>query len=134
MDVERQDPFWQLWQIAAQSTGTVVLPKTISEPKDSWNGLGYRMGDSIFVSPLHEIREIISYPKLRKIPGVVEWFKGIATSHGELLAISDIQAMLTGQLQTITPDTRVLVVPWAGQLSGFLVSAVDSIPQFLLSH
>ena len=130
MESELPDPFWLLSDLAEQSSGAAIVARALTQSSALWSGLGYRVGELLMMTPIHEIHEIISYPKVRKIPGVVEWFKGIATSHGELLAISDIQGMLTGQLQPLTTKTRVLVVPWAGQLSGYLVSGMEGLQQY----
>ncbi|RMD70813.1 MAG: purine-binding chemotaxis protein CheW, partial [Gammaproteobacteria bacterium] len=94
------------------------------EVKPTWTGIGFRMGDSLLAAPLAEIREILTYPGLTRIPGARPWIKGIANVRGNLLPVMDLQAHLKGKETPLSSKCKVLVTGHGEVVAGFLVGEV----------
>ncbi len=104
------------------------------EVKPTWTGIGFRMGDSLLAAPLAEIREILTYPGLTRIPGARPWIKGIANVRGNLLPVMDLQAHLKGKETPLSSKCKVLVTGHGEVVAGFLVGEVLGLQHFLLEE
>jgi twitching motility protein PilI len=79
------------------------LPQKI-EVKKTWMGIGYKVAGRFVLSELGEIREILDYPPVTKLPTSKVWFHGVANIRGALIPVVDLQGFL-GQ-QPIIPGRR----------------------------
>src|ERR1700756_1051520 len=60
----------------------------------SWTGLGFRLREHWLVAPREDGREVITMPKLTRVPGGKPWLLGVANVRGSLLPITDLGLML----------------------------------------
>jgi len=106
------------------------LPRKV-EVKESWTGIGFRLGDVDLVAPLSEVREMMPYPDMTVVPGAKPWVKGIANVRGNLLPIVNLPGYLQGQGGTaVTRNARVLVVHDGDIYAGLVVDAVYGLQHF----
>lgn len=105
------------------------LPQQI-EIKSTWEGLGFRLGDGRFVAPLGEIKEILTWPRMTKVPGAKSWVKGVANVRGNLLPVMDLQEFLGYPPSRLSRGSRVLVVHHKGIAAGLLVDEVLGLRHF----
>lgn len=99
------------------------------EVKIPWNGIGFRVGSTRVVAALNEVREIFPLPDLARVPGSVEWVKGVANVRGTLVPVLDLR----GYLQLPAPvdrRCRVLVLNHPGLPAGLLVDEVMGLRHF----
>lgn len=100
------------------------------EIKETWTGVGFKIGDVNLVAPLKQVNEILHYPKLTMVPGTQAWVKGVANIRGTLLPIMDLQGFLGQVLQPIGSKTRVLVVRRDELAVGLVVNEVLGLKHF----
>ncbi len=107
------------------------LPQQGEVEQSLWQGIGFRLQDTLMVSPLPEIKEVLYYPKiLAKVPGAKPWVLGIANHQGILIPVVDLNACLEGSPLKRDGRSRLLIIEQAGVTSGLLVSEVLGIKYF----
>lgn len=108
----------------------VGLPLQIDERKE-WLGIGFRLGDVALVAPLDDVKEILHYPSVSRVPGTKFWVRGIANVRGNLLPIMDLQGYLGGKNAAMDKRSRVLVLNHNGVFTGLVVDEVLGLKHFL---
>lgn len=106
------------------------LPQQI-EVKTTWDGIGFKSGETLMVAPLEQVKEILTRVTVSHIPGAKEWVKGISNVRGNLLPILDLKGFLTGTSSKMTRHSRVLVIQHKGISAGLIVEEVLGMRHFL---
>src|SRR5690606_40471152 len=83
-------PFQRLLEIDARCRGLAAGLPSQQEAVKTWAGIGFRMGERLFVAPMGEVGEILHEPRYTQLPGVKSWVKGVANVRGRLLPIMDL--------------------------------------------
>jgi twitching motility protein PilI len=96
----------------------------------SWTGLGFRLGSYWLVAPREDVREVITLPKMTRVPGAKPWLLGVANVRGNLLPISDLGQILGFERALEHRDQRVLVFNSDRVPAGVLVDEVAGYRQF----
>jgi twitching motility protein PilI len=96
----------------------------------SWTGLGFRLGEHWLVAPREDVREVITLPKVTRVPGGKPWLLGVANVRGNLLPVTDLGQMLGRPRQPEHRDQRVLVFNSERVPAGVLVDEVAGYRQF----
>lgn len=100
------------------------VPEQIEAP-GLWRGIGFRIGDRVFVSSISEVNEILSMPPtLTPVPATRNWLLGVGNVRGNLLGIVDLKQFLFDQRSHVSDRSRVLWVKQAGGGVGLLVDEV----------
>ncbi len=97
---------------------------------EEWVGIGFRVMDFRLLAPLGEVTEILTMPKLSRVPGVKPWVLGIANVRGTLLPVMDLAGFLHGRRTPLTKRSRVLVLNQHGVVAGLLVDDVLGLRHF----
>ncbi len=106
------------------------LPRKV-EVKQTWAGVGFRLGEADLVVPLSEVHEMMPYPALTVVPGAKPWVKGIANVRGNLLPIVSLSGYLADQGGApVARRTRVLVVRDGDIYAGLVVDSVYGLQHF----
>ena len=125
-----KSPIQLLQEIELQCKKTAKgLPQRV-DVKESWSGIGFRIGDINLVAPLKQVNEILHFPRITVVPGTQRWVKGVANIRGTLLPIIDLQGFLHDKPITHTNRTRVLVVKRDELSVGLVVSEVLGLKHF----
>ncbi|MEJ2131558.1 MAG: chemotaxis protein CheW [Gammaproteobacteria bacterium] len=104
-----------------QRTSENAAPLPAGEEREpDWRGLGFQLGGARFVAPLGDASEILTLPRVTKLPGVREWVWGVANIRGRLVPVIDLQRVLGTTPATPRAEWRILVVE-DGDLSVALV-------------
>lgn len=101
-----------------------------TEQENLWSGIGFRIGETCFISPATQIHEIQRYPRLTMVPGTHRWVRGLANFRGTLLTIVDMQSYFNQPPIQILPHSRILVIQQAGLTVGLLVTEVVGLKNF----
>ena len=80
----------------------------------SWTGLGFRLREHWLVAPREDVREVITVPKVTRVPGAKPWMLGVANVRGSLLPVTDLAQLLNLPRLPEHRDQRVLVDEVAG--------------------
>ncbi|WP_455218769.1 chemotaxis protein CheW, partial [Kaarinaea lacus] len=126
----QKHPIQLLKEIELQCINTAKGLPQRADVKESWTGIGFRIGDINLVSPLKQVNEILHFPRLTTVPGTQRWVKGVANIRGTLLPIIDLQGFLHDKPLTHTSKTRVLVVKRDELSVGLVVSEVLGLKHF----
>ncbi len=101
-----------------------------SDINEGWQGLGLRLANQFVVCELDLISEIIVEPPYTDVPGVQNWFMGVANVRGNLLPLSDFSLMVTGVSSSGGSASRIVVVGRESQAQGLRVDEVLGIRRF----
>lgn len=128
---DRKHPFQVLKDYERLSLAHAVgLPEQVEVP-GQWSGIGFRLGGFNLASPISDIREILPFPPLTRVPGAAEWLLGIANVRGTLAAVIDLRGFLDGDETRVTPRSRLLLVNQGGGVVGLLVDEVMGLRRFM---
>jgi len=127
---QKMNPFALLVDIDRRSRAKALgIPQQV-EVRRTWSGIGFRLGDVHLLSAMGEVREILEYPSLTRVPGAQEWVRGIANVRGNLLTIVDMNGFFFGKPTTIRNRTRVLELRHGGLAAGLVVDEVFGMRHF----
>jgi twitching motility protein PilI len=96
----------------------------------SWTGLAFRLREHWLLAPREDVREVITLPKVTRVPGAHAWLMGVANVRGNLLPVTDLGQMLGHPRQPEHRDQRVLVFNSERIPAGVLVDEVAGYRQF----
>lgn len=123
-------PIALLYEIEQQSKANAKgLPQQV-DIKESWSGIGFRIGDINLVAPLDQVNEILHYPNLTLLPGAKPWVKGVANIRGTLLPVMDLNGYLGKRLSVVGQKTRILVIKYEDMTVGVVVDEVMGLKHF----
>ncbi len=116
-------------QSAALNNAAPLPPRETA--RLDWQGVGFQVGGLRLVSPLGEVSEVLTLPRLASLPGVKSWVLGVANVRGRLIPIVDLHEFL-GLTSTLPrAQWRVLVVEDEDLIAGFVVEQSLGIHHFL---
>lgn len=128
---DRKHPFQVLKEYERLSLAHAVgLPEQVVVT-GQWSGIGFRLAGLNLAVPISDIREILPFPPLTRVPGAAEWLLGIANVRGTLAAVIDLRGFLEGEETKITPQSRLLLVNQLGGVVGLLVDEVVGMRRFM---
>jgi len=116
--------FETLQQLGATMMATASGLPISDRVRSDWAGVIFLSGKQMMLTPLVEVIEILPVHVLVSIPGTKPWLLGMATSRGEIFAVTDFRAFLSQPLSTLTLESRILVHRYKEEYSGFLVDRV----------
>jgi twitching motility protein PilI len=96
----------------------------------SWTGLAFRLREHWLLAPREDVREVITPPKVTRVPGARSWLLGVANVRGNLLPVTDLGQLLGHSRQNEHRDQRVLVFNSERIPAGVLVDEVVGYRQF----
>ncbi len=128
------DPFQRLREIEQLCRDRAETLPSIDSNKDEWVGIGFRVGDTVLISRMGEVTEILDPPDFTRVPGVKSWVVGIANVRGSLLPLMDLKGFVTGESLKNRKLGRVLVVNHKGTNTGLIVDEVLGLRHFFLNE
>lgn len=105
------------------------LPAQV-DVKPYWSGVGFSIFGNRYVAPMGEVAEMLEMPRYTRLPGVVDWIRGVANIRGRLLPLTDMAGFLGGKLTVPWRQQRVLVIEQEDIFSGLVVDAVYGMQHF----
>ncbi len=97
---------------------------------DAWVGLNFRLGETQFLAPQAEVREVITPPVYSRVPNAKPWLLGVANARGSLLPLIDLRLLLDGKASSIARGSRFMVINSDEIPAGFLVDGVTGYRRF----
>ncbi|MDH5391988.1 MAG: chemotaxis protein CheW [Gammaproteobacteria bacterium] len=127
-------PFEVLLTVESESIEKAAGLPILDDVKQSWTGIGFRIGDSMLIASMDEVAEILHMPVYTQIPGVRSWMVGLANVRGNLLPLLDLKGFVTGQDVSSRKDSRVLVAKHENGLTGLIVDEILGLKHFYLEE
>ena len=125
-----QDPLSLLQKMQQATLATAPgLPEEV-QAVELWSGVGFRVGDARFVTPLDQVTEVLLCPKITMVPRTKGWVKGIANVRGNLLTIIDLPEFFDKEPVFLDVKSRILVMNEPGMKAGLLVNEVYGLRHF----
>jgi purine-binding chemotaxis protein CheW len=87
----------------------------------------FRMADTEFGVDIRHVREVIRVPEMTRMPRTPSFVEGVINLRGRILPVLDLKKRFSLPPVEATPDTRVMIVEWRGQVIGFLVDRVHEV-------
>lgn len=96
-----QTPFQILLEIDQRCRALAAGLPSQQAAVQTWSGIGFRMGERLFVAPMGEVGEVLHEPRYTLLPGVKSWVKGVANVRGRLLPIMDLCGFFGNELSPL---------------------------------
>lgn len=130
MSAAQQSPFQLLQGLDSRCRAQAPsLPQQVVV-RDTWDGVGFRIGELPLVAPMKQVKEILTQVSLCRLPGAKSWVMGVANVRGTLLPVLDLRGLLQGQASRSGRLSRVLVLNHHGIQAGLLVDEVLGMRHF----
>ena len=96
-----QTPFQILLDIDQRCRALAAGLPSQQAAVQTWSGIGFRMGERLFVAPMGEVGEVLHEPRHTLLPGVKSWVKGVANVRGRLLPVMDLCGFFGNELSPL---------------------------------
>lgn len=126
----RDRPFELLLELERRCVQAAAGRGLETGAQTEWVGVAYRIGQHLFVTPRQQVREIMTYQGVTRIPGSKVWLKGLANVRGQLLPIIDMHEFFGGEEMLPGRATRVIAVNHNDIPAGLLVDEVRGFRRF----
>lgn len=110
-------------------TQAAGLPEQ-QQARDTWSGIGFRLGAHHFVAAMAEVTEILKVPPVTRLPNVKPWVRGVANVRGRLIPVLDLDLFFEAPSQQALRDRHILVIEQGEQVDGLIVDAVEGMQHF----
>lgn len=127
-------PFELLQELERRSRVAASGRGRESSQQEEWVGVGFRVGSTYLVAARDEVREILPFPGVTKLPGAKPWLLGLANIRGQLLPITDLNLFFGGAPTDIDRMSRVLMVNHPDIPAGLLVGEVRGFRRFMVAE
>jgi twitching motility protein PilI len=101
------------------------------DARPEWQGLGFQVGGVRLVAALGEVGEILTVPRVTRLPRVKEWILGIANVRGRLVPIVDLHRFLNVTTTTPKLQWRLLIVETPETRVGLVVEQSLGLQHFV---
>ena len=128
--VATKSPFLLLREIEARSRQYAFGLPQKAEVRRTWSGVGFRLGETLLISSMDVVNEIMRLPGLTRVPSALPWVEGLANVRGILLPIMDLSAFITGKPGKRSRTSRVIVVRNGDNYTGLVVDEVFGMRHF----
>ena len=129
---DTQTPFQILLEIDQRCRALAAGLPLQQAAAQTWSGIGFRMGERLFVAPMGEVGEVLHEPRYTLLPGVKSWVKGVANVRGRLLPVMDLCGFFGNELSPLRKQRRVLVVDHNEVFAGLTVDEVFGMQHFVV--
>jgi twitching motility protein PilI len=97
---------------------------------DDWIGIGFNINGIPLIAKMDDVNEILPPPDTIRVPGVVQWVKGLANIRGNLMPVLDMNGFFYGKPTDVRKESRILVINKLGIVAGLLVDEVYGLRRF----
>lgn len=123
-------PIQLLRDLESRVRSTAVGLPEQEEITETWSGIGFRIGEHYFVSPMSEVTELLRVPAYTRLPNVKPWVLGVSNVRGRLIPIIDLNAFFSYESKDPIRTRRILVVEREEQSHGLVVDGVEGMQYF----
>lgn len=89
-----------------------------------WVGVAFKLGGAFFVASRNELREVIPWSGVTRVPRAKPWLLGLANVRGQLIPITDLKGWLGAGQSELGRTSRVIIVNHPDVPAGLLVDQV----------
>jgi len=130
MATAQPDPFSLLRRLQQESMQSARALPQETEAAVLWSGVGFRLGEMRFVTPLDHVLEVLPCPSLTPVPGTKTWLKGIANVRGTLITIIDMCEYFGKPAVFVDDAARLMIMNIPELNTGLMVNEVLGLRHF----
>lgn len=130
MTMSDMTPIALLRNLEARVRSTSLGLPEQDEIIETWSGIGFRIGQHHFVSPMSEVTELLRVPAFTRLPNVKPWVLGVSNIRGRLIPILDLNAFFSYESNEPIRSRRILVIESHDQSDGLVVDGVEGMQYF----
>jgi purine-binding chemotaxis protein CheW len=93
-------------------------------------GIGFTVGDEQYGLALDDVQEIITAPRITRVPKSPTYIKGVINLHGNVIPVLDIAARFGTGTTTLSAGSKIVVVEGEDEVVGLLAEAVGKVTRF----
>lgn len=123
-------PIQLLRDIAKRCRGQAAGLPEQQAIRETWSGIGFRLGQHHFVAAMDEVTEILKVPPVTRLPNVKPWVQGVANVRGRLIPVVDLDLFFGAPSQESLRNRHILVISQQEQLDGLIVDSVEGMQHF----
>jgi twitching motility protein PilI len=123
-------PIVLLRELESRVRSTAVGLPEQEEITETFSGIGFRIGEHYFVSPMSEVTELLRVPAFTRLPNVKSWVLGVSNIRGRLIPIIDLNAFFSYESSEPIRTRRILVIEQNEQSDGLVVDGVEGMQYF----
>ncbi len=86
-----------------------------------------RFGRSRYGVAMSDVAEVVSVPRITRVPGTPEWLTGVVNWRGRVLAVLDLRSVIGHDQSPLPSSARVVVISADGIEAGLIVEAVSGL-------
>lgn len=124
----RERPFELLLTLEAEVLGRAS--GAASSGREAWVGVAFRVADQALVVARNEVKEVIAWPGVTRVPRARPWLLGVANVRGQLVPITDFARWAGLGEAARSRRSRVVVVNHPDIPVGLLVDQVIGFRRF----
>lgn len=133
--VAEMNPLFEILRdIETRSRHRALGIPTQVETRQSWSGIGFRIGNVRLVSAFGEVTEILPYPVMTRVPNALSWVMGLANIRGSLMPVLDLGSFIDGEKTEVHRHSRILITNRDGVAAGLLVDEVYGLRHFYVEE
>ncbi len=125
----REQPFELLRELERRSQRAGSGQAMVSGAGD-WVGVAVRLGTHALLIAREEVREVLDFPPVTRVPGARSWIRGVSNVRGQLMPVVDIGAFALGEETRPGRSTRLIVVNHPGIPAALVVDEVMGFRRF----
>ena len=125
----REQPFELLRELERRSQ-RAGAGQAMATGAGDWVGIAVRLGEHALLIAREEVREVLDYPVVTRVPGARSWIRGICNVRGQLMPVVDISEFALGADTRPGRSTRLIVVNHPSIPAGLVVDEVMGFRRF----
>jgi purine-binding chemotaxis protein CheW len=111
---------------SSSTPGSGALSATEGK-KDSFQFVGFQIGDQEYAFPIEQIQEIVILERITKTPQVPIYCEGVSNLRGSIIPIINLRALFGMEPKLADSETRTIVVKVHDRTMGCTVDTVSQV-------
>ena len=95
-----------------------------------FHAIGFSVGEEEYALPLNSLREIITTPRITRVPHAPHYIRGVINLHGNVVPVIDIARRFGIGETEIGEGSRIVVVSVENETLGLLAAGVGKVERF----
>ena len=125
----REQPFELLRELERRSQ-RAEAGQALASGAGDWVGVAVRVGEHLMLIAREEVREVLDFPPVTRVPGARSWIRGVSNVRGQLVPVVDIGGFALGKEASPGRSTRLIVVNHPSIPAGLMVDEVMGFRRF----
>lgn len=109
-----------------------MSPKSSREGREAaeFSAIGFQVGQEEYGLRLTAVQEIVTTPRITRVPRAPEYIKGVINLHGNVVPVIDIARRFDTGQTNVAADSRVVIVENDEEAVGILAESVSKVARF----